>query len=137
MSMGDGHSVDVMLSDSIRNRVRETRDWHLAMRKAASARRPAVGERFDPLDSADHCIIELGTESRPSTFVPANGGSQFLGSRGAELKRLHRPSTSRSMRQAINRVCSAFVMALYSRPLGREKRAGTVTPVLRFHTAAG
>jgi hypothetical protein len=137
MSMGDGHSVDVMLSDSIRNRLRETRDWHFAMRKGGQRAAPPLSGKLRPLDSADHCVKELGTESRPSAFVPANGGTQFVGSRGAELKRLHRPSTSRSMRQAINRVCSAFVMALYSRPLGREKRAGTVTPVLRFHTAAG
>ena len=68
MSMGDGHSVDVMLSDSIRNRVRETRDWHLAIRKAGNARRHDVGERFDPLNSADHCVIELGTESQAVDF---------------------------------------------------------------------
>jgi hypothetical protein len=36
-------------------------------------------------------------------------------------------------RHAISRVCSAFVIALRSEAIASEKRAGSVTHVLRIH----
>jgi hypothetical protein len=98
-SVRDRHDVDIVLTNPVHDVVREPVHTQLAARSSRRSRHADLGMCSNQVDRFGNCVEEFAAEARALLLVPPDRVGQFGGGRIADLKRLHRPSKSFSIRR--------------------------------------
>ncbi len=95
----NGDDVDVVVRNAVNDVLGKTRYSKLTTRNPAGSWRTDFGVRPNQVDRADEGIVEIAAQARSTVLVPSDGLDQLLRGGIAEVKRLHRPRMSFSIRR--------------------------------------